>query len=510
MNLEARQMDRAVGSIVGGAIGDALGAQYEFGPEHPDEFVPQFGKGHFGHGVGEWTDDTEMSIPILRQAAGELGAGTSVLEPAGQTAILKEWITWSHSAKDVGNQTRAVLRAIEAQMAHAEGAVLNEIALQASERQHEHAGKSAGNGSLMRTGPIGLIGIALSASSEPARSESASNEPASEKTALAAGQIAQLTHWESDNVDACVLWSLAIEHAILTGEIDVRRGLHFVPEGQRRERWSGYINEAVAPDAHPRDFMNGNGWVVQAFRAALSAVAGAVSFDDAVYRAIRGGGDTDTVAAIAGNLAGAKFGLSGIPLSLQLPVHGYPGLDVNALVRLAALAVRGGKPDKQGWPSATSMFNPSWRRTEPVQHPFDAGVWLGSQSSLSHLPESVGAVVSLSRLGTKEIPAGIQSVRVWLIDTAGENNNLDFTLAEAADVIALLRRQGKQVFVHCAEARSRTSAVAALYAVRHRGASVSEAWSSLNGRNGRGALPHYDPAPFLREAVERIVTSATR
>lgn len=112
--------------------------------------------------------------------------------------------------------------------------------------------------------------------------------------------------------------------------------------------------------------------------------------------------------------------------------------------------------------------------------------------------DSVSAVVSLGRLGTIEVPEGIESTRVWLIDTPGENLDLDLTLANATDVIAELRAEGKEVFVHCAEARSCTSAVAALYAAKHRGV-------PLDGRHGNGVFPHYDPAGFLREAVARIV-----
>lgn len=72
-------------------------------------------------------------------------------------------------------------------------------------------------------------------------------------------------------------------------------------------------------------------------------------------------------------------------------------------------------------------------------------------------------------------------------------------MADAADVIAELRAEGTEVFVHCAEARSRTSAVAALYGIRHRGVSVDQAW-----RDVERVLPYFDPARFLRDSVQRI------
>ncbi|HEY4753337.1 MAG TPA: dual specificity protein phosphatase family protein, partial [Candidatus Limnocylindrales bacterium] len=127
----------------------------------------------------------------------------------------------------------------------------------------------------------------------------------------------------------------------------------------------------------------------------------------------------------------------------------------------------------------------------------------GSQSALGELPDDVDAVVSLSRVGTDEVPAGVESIRVWLIDTPGHNANLDFVLTQAADAIADLRSEGHHVFVHCAEARSRTAAVAALYGARHRGVPLDDAWTDV-----RGALPYYAPAEFHRRAVERILTPA--
>lgn len=487
MRLTAHQLDRAAGAIVGSAAGDALGSQYEFGPSHTDDFVPQFGWGVFGHEPGEWTDDTAMAIPILRVIAGDLPADCSP-----ELAIVREWIGWSKTAKDVGAQTRAVLGRIERRLAASGGWFAGAIPAEEAKRHHEQHGRSGGNGSLMRTGPVGLLGLA-----DAARRDL--EAPDAALVARVAGLVAQLTHWEDDNVDACVLWSLAIQHAVLTGELDVARGLEWVPAGERRERWAALIDEAQAPDSHPRDFAAKNGWVVAAFQAALAAVHDADDYPEAVSRAIRGGGDTDTVAAIAGALAGARWGSTQVPLSWQRRLHGWPGLTANDLTRLAVLAARGGASDGQGWPTAGTVLDPNLLHTDPVPHPFDDGVWLGSQSALRMLPDSVGAVVSLARVGVAEVPDAVESIRVWLVDQPGKNLNLDRTLTDAADVIAHLRAEGKEVFVHCAEARSRTSAVAALYAVRHCGVGLEEAWTGV-----RHVLPHFAPAEFLRDAVARI------
>ncbi|HCS59910.1 MAG TPA: ribosylglycohydrolase, partial [Microbacterium sp.] len=87
-----------------------------------------------------------------------------------------------------------------------------------------------------------------------------------------------------------------------------------------------------------RDFMESNGWVVRAFQGALAAVDGAVSLTDAVERAIRGGGDTDTVAAIAGALAGAVWGGAAVPVEWTRELQGWPRYTAEDLERQAGLA----------------------------------------------------------------------------------------------------------------------------------------------------------------------------
>ena len=475
MHLSAQQLDRAVGAVLASAAGDALGSAYEFGPALADGIAPAFGRGVFGHDVGEWTDDTSMAMPILRM----LADGRTLEEPNARDEIVRQWCDWSLTAKDVGSQTRGVLSGLSTTTAAA--------AYAGSARLHERTGRSGGNGALMRTGPVALGYL----------------DRAPAELAAAAGDVAQPTHWESDNTDACALWSLAIRHAVLTGELNLRAQVAWLP-ADRRDRWATLIDEALAPGAHPRDFQRGNGWVVRAFQAALAAVGGATSLTDALERAVRGGGDTDTVAAIAGSLAGAKYGGSALPLGWKRRLHGWPGVGADTLVRLAVLAARHGEPDREGWPLAerATVYPQS---DYLVRHPHDRGVWLGSIAALDRLPVEVDAVVSLCRVGTRQVPADVENVQVWLVDQADRNDNLEFVLTEAVDAMATLRDEGRTVFVHCAEAHSRTAAVAALYGARHRGVELRAAW-----RDVRAALPGFAPQQFLRDAVERIVAGAVR
>jgi ADP-ribosylglycohydrolase/protein-tyrosine phosphatase len=477
----ARRSERAIGAVLASAAGDALGSQYEFGPARADDQPIAFGVGYFGHARGEWTDDTSMAMPILQA----LSRGDSLNDTSTLGLIVGEWREWSRTSPDVGVQTGSVLGALGGE--HSE-----ERARSVARSVHERSRRSGGNGSLMRTGPVALGYL---------------NDGQEDALADAAGRLAQLTHWEDDNVDACVLWCLAIRHAIRTGELGIRAQLAWVPT-ERRSRWARLIDEALALDAHPRDFRERNGWVVRAFQGALAAIAGARATEgrtevvDALERAVRGGGDTDTVAAIAGSLAGAVWGATQVPLAWKRILHGWPGLDANELTNLAFLAARGGRPTRDGWPTVPAMPTGGFLHTAPRRHPHDDGVWLGSLSALTELPAEIGAVLSLSRVGTEQVPAGVESIRAWLIDEPGHNANLDWVLAEAADTIAALRAEGTEVFVHCAEARSRTAAVAALYAMRHRGVALEQAWADV-----AAALPYFAPAQELREAVRRVAAA---
>lgn len=469
MRLSSIQLDRAVGAVLASAAGDALGSQYEFGPSLADDVIPRFGEGVFGHAAGEWTDDTSMAIPIL-----DVLARGDLIDTSTREEIASRWIGWSRTAKDVGAQTRFVLSSVPREFTEAD-------IRDASRRLHDHAGRSAGNGALMRTGPV-----ALGYLTRPA-----------EELADAARTLSELTHWEADSASACILWSAAIRHAILTGELDVQGQLELLPAADAA-RWRALIDETQ--DAHPREFIQSNGWVVRAFQGALAAVSGATSLVDAVERAVRGGGDTDTVAAIAGSLAGALWGGSAVPLSWKRRLHGWPGYAADDLVRQAVLAARGGKPDAEGWPSADRLAQPGHStRGTLAQHPHDDGVWIGSLAALDRLPSEIDAVVSLCRIGTKQVPEDLLSIQVWLVDQPDRNANLGWVLAEAADAVAELRAEGRTVFLHCAEGRSRTASVAALYGARHRGVALEQSWDDVST-----ALPDYTPQAFLREAVTRI------
>lgn len=134
--------------------------------------------------------------------------------------------------------------------------------------------------------------------------------------------------------------------------------------------------------------------MVEALQAAWSAIATTpIPRDDpakGVFRvdhlrlaldaAVRGGGDTDTVAAIAGGLLGATYGASAVPAEWRRLLHGWPALRTRDLVDLASTISRNGKPDG---------FDLTYGRYETgviARHPYDDGVWLGDIGALRSRP----------------------------------------------------------------------------------------------------------------------------
>lgn len=449
--MDALTLDRAAGVLVAGAAGDALGVPYEFAAPTTDPHMTGGGLGRLA--PGQWSDDTDLANAITRVAA----TGADLTTEAALEAVAVGFHEWIASGPgDVGIQTRSVLRSSDPT------AVSTRAAAQA---HHDREGRSAGNGSLMRTAPVALAHL-----------------HDEQRLIAAARAMSALTLVEQDAQDACVLWCLAIRHTVLTGELDVRIGLpHVDPVWEER---------LAAAEAHgPSHFAGNNSWVVAALQGAWSAVHRATSLADGLRLAVGGGGDTDTVAAIAGGLLGARYGASAVPQQWRRAVHGWPGWTARDLTRLAVTIVRGDDPN--GWPSVGRLRHPSADATI-TPHPDDCGVLLGTVAGLR--PGVADAVVSLYRLGTAEL-LGPDHQEVWLVDRDDANLDVVGVLRDTAELVRDMRAEGKTVFVHCVHGHTRTPLAAAAYGALLTGSSAAE---SL--RRVESVLTSSRPTASLRQA----------
>jgi len=309
-------VSRAIGAVIGSAAGDALGAGYEFQAAPQPLDVMMLPGVLTREPAGHWTDDTAMAIAILEVAA----RNGTLTTPEASVAVGDRFLEWFRSdPNDVGGLTKAVLSQA------ATGADLPRVAAIEMSR----SSKSAGNGSLMRTGPVALAHLGDDA-----------------QLNAAARAMSVLTHAHPDAVEACVLWTAAVDRAIAGSLEGPRAGLHLVDEG-RREFWSARITEAEIRS--PREF-NPNGYVVTALQAAWSAIfateRASDHFEAGLRQAVAIGYDTDTVAAIAGALLGAYYGQSAIPPEWRRGLAGWPvGFGADELEVLAIQAERSNSPE---------------------------------------------------------------------------------------------------------------------------------------------------------------------
>ncbi|MDT0431495.1 ADP-ribosylglycohydrolase family protein [Streptomyces salyersiae] len=298
--------DRVRGAVVGSAAGDALGAPFEFGP--PGAFSARFPDGvgtlcgGGGWDPGEATDDTQMAV-LVGQSLVECGG----LELPDVFARFRRWA--AGDPKDIGLQTEDVLTSGEPwDLAAALHFQVN--------------ARAAGNGSLMRA--------STSAVYFARRGRAA--------TMAAARRLAALTHG-----DRAAWEGTAVLHELVRVALGGADPLAAVEAAlaevhpDHRARWA----DVLAPGWHPDDATEFNGAVWPCLGTALWALRTTTGFEGALAAAVDVGGDTDTVAAVTGTLAGAVHGLGAVPerwtrtLHVPLPGHGDRVLRTADLVALA-------------------------------------------------------------------------------------------------------------------------------------------------------------------------------
>lgn len=268
--LAAQIEDRGVAAYLGLALGDALGATVEF--LTPREIVAQHGvhKEIRGGGwlhlkPGQVTDDTTMSLAL----------GEAILAHGGEVdalACAQAFDGWMRGKPvDIGNTVRR-----------------NLIQFRRTGNPEAPASEhDAGNGAAMRVLPVALASF---------------GQP-EEVVAEAVRRQAHVTHHNEVSDAAAIALTLMVQDLmagrrlseILRLRVQPLFALHpgFTIRTRRRENPSGYVVDTV--------------------QAVLQAFIDADSFEHCLIDVVNRGGDADTTGAIAGMLAGARFGLTSIP-----------------------------------------------------------------------------------------------------------------------------------------------------------------------------------------------------
>lgn len=272
------RIDRSKGALLGLAVGDALGTSVEFKPRGSFEPLTDIvGGGPFRLKPGQWTDDTSMALCL----------GASLLEHGFDMADqLDRYLQWHDEGYmsstgqcfDIGMATSAALEHYRAT---------------GTTRAGSTSVQSAGNGSIMRLAPV-VIGY--------------QNEPS--LAIQYSAEQSKTTHRAAECLQACRLMAEVLLRA-LNGDA---KDAVLAPSTQNLQ-WSAPLQAVANGDyKHKQEQdIQGAGYVVQSLEAALWCFHTTSSFQDCVLRAANLGDDADTTAAVAGQIAGAYYGVQAIP-----------------------------------------------------------------------------------------------------------------------------------------------------------------------------------------------------
>lgn len=279
-------LDRARGCLLGLAVGDALGTSVEFSP--PGSFPPisdMIGGGPFSLRPGEWTDDTSMALCLAESLLARQG-----FDPVDQLQRYVRWwedgyMSCTDRCVDIGGTVSAALARFK-------------------EHGEPYPGSpdpsAAGNGSIMRLAPIPIF--------------FASNP---RKAIGFAAASSRTTHRAVEAVDACrYLASLLVgllhgrpREEVLSPGWEAVPGLWDVEPLARRV---ARIRQGSFRKRQPPQ-IRGAGYVIASLEAALWAFDRASTFEEGALLAVNLGDDADTTGAVYGQLAGAAYGMTGIP-----------------------------------------------------------------------------------------------------------------------------------------------------------------------------------------------------
>lgn len=318
--------------VIGSALGDALGAGYEYGsaPLPVNGPCQMIGGGLGDFAPCEWTDDTSMGIPILKAAAkyGEFLDGDLALDD-----IANGFLQWyATNPPDIGGHTRSILYKGNQLVENENAQPSKALTLMANTYSRD---SRVSNGGLMRTNSVVLPYLG---DEGPYRAM---------KTAM---KVAALTHAEPDSTVTSAVW-VSLVWAAANGyepNAAIELTLDSVPE-EIRSMGMRLVEPVLENPSRSSSSYQPNGNAVECFQAAFSSILplwmadpngqNEENFSLAIDRAVKSEADTDTVACVAGGLAGAIWGVGSVSNKWLTGLHGYPGLAGEDLIQLAAQAV---------------------------------------------------------------------------------------------------------------------------------------------------------------------------
>jgi ADP-ribosyl-[dinitrogen reductase] hydrolase len=276
--------DKARGAFVGLAVGDALGVPLEFKARDTYTHITNMsdsGGGPFNLKVGEWTDDTSMALCLADSLLETHIEGEYSLDEENLLRKFGDW--WQNGLNsvtgrcfDIGNTTRTGIQTFLREGTYG-----------------KYSAWSVGNGGIMRLSPAVIdAGMSWTIACHNALRQSFT------------------THSHPDCLEtahalAAILWYYINKDD--SEELLLRKPV-IAFTNQRVKRC---YNDDIT--GLKRSEISSSGYAVDTLEAAIWAVETSDTFEEAVLKAVNLGDDADTVGAVAGQIAGAKWGYDAIP-----------------------------------------------------------------------------------------------------------------------------------------------------------------------------------------------------
>jgi ADP-ribosylglycohydrolase len=283
--------DKIKAVMLGHAVGDALGVPAEFCSRRELDENPitdMIGYGTYPYPEGCWSDDTSMSLAAMDSlASGKLDYDDIIIK-FGKWYYKDEY-TPTGKMFDVGNTCSY--------------AIDNYFAYHKTVEECGLAGEhSNGNGSLMRIHPFALLAW--------------SNIGIMAEWERVIEKASALTHAHERSKLACKIYTIILLHLLDNPcKNSVKRALDVAACHYEHLNECRHYKRIFSPDFDKmkREEIRSSGYVADTLEAAIWCVLTTDTYRDCVLKAVNLGDDTDTVAAVAGGLAGALYGYDCIP-----------------------------------------------------------------------------------------------------------------------------------------------------------------------------------------------------
>ncbi|AVM69712.1 ADP-ribosylglycohydrolase [Lachnospiraceae bacterium oral taxon 500] len=296
--MKSSSKETLLAGVMGLAIGDAVGVPYEF--KRREDVKRAHLRNMVGYGThrqekGTWSDDTSLTLATMAGMSGNIPSLGRVMD---------NFVAWYKDAKFTAGGVVFDVGGITA------NAINNYLMGEDIDSCGEDYEYSNGNGSLMRMLPVAYDlwqrkGFVIDS-----------------YVVETVGKFSALTHAHPISKEACVFYTgvamSVLENRSITHQKAITLGVQAVEEYYAKSGGSillamREVDSLMERVKAPESSIKSTGFVVDGLEASLWSLYGAKSFIEAITRAVGLGGDTDTIGAITGSLAGLYGGISDIP-----------------------------------------------------------------------------------------------------------------------------------------------------------------------------------------------------